>query len=417
MGLALLPAIALLWLSTGALAQTLSGRLEVLGPGAAQHRPVIEAQLSTVLTLAAAAAPVIVGPLGPVGPGAASPRSSANEPNVALAVRIQLVGHGRRARAIVDVSSGDGYPLLSRTVPGIGSSMGREVLAAAALDAVRDGAVSLVQHERSRAREESLRRARAAEESRREQQRAQREAAEDGHDDAVRLRASGGLALRIRTLDVVLAGRDELVYESGPFAELALLVEARPFAADGGWLRGFYAEIVGATALGLTALQQDGGSLDVGAARVLGSAGYRYAMGPVEVGGSMGFGLDVFSLDPESIVPSTTLAYFRIGPSARLELIRDGLLAAKVDVGLRLPLGAGELGDTFGPASAFGFDASAGLEGRMGRFVYGLNLGLSRYGFGWDEGASGGALASAEEATEAVDGSLWAMATAGYHVF
>ncbi|MCC7539083.1 MAG: hypothetical protein IT379_22865 [Deltaproteobacteria bacterium] len=383
-------------------AQSLTGRLEMVGPGAARYQASIASQLATVLALDA------------------SPPTAPSALEVALRVRVQIVGRGRRAHAIVDVATGAGYPLLSRTVPGIHGELGTDVLAAAALDAVRDGAISLVQHERSRAREESLRRARDAEAARRLQRAEEEEdrvAAEARARDAVRLRTSGGVALRLRTLDVLLAGQDQLVHETGPYAELSLLVESRPFDAESGLLRGLYGELLAAAAVGLTALQEGGESLDVGAYRVLASAGYRYAIGPVEVGGAVGMGWESFALGKDALVPSTSIPYLRFGPSARLAILPNRLLSARVDAGMRLPFGVGELGDRFGPASALGYDVSAGVDGQSGRFVFGVHLGLSRFGLGWDEGASGGALPDGEEAVSATDSSLWAMATAGYRVY
>src|SRR5688572_2906010 len=119
---------------------------------------------------------------------------------------------------------------------------------------------------------------------------------------------------------------------------------------------------------------------------------YLAALGPVDVGGGIGFGIDSFSLEDNTIMPAASYTYLRPGLIGRLPLLADGLLAAQIDVGLRLALGVGDIGTTYSTSgSAFGFDVGAGLLGALDMgLTYGLRFTYLSYGLSFEGDAPAG---------------------------
>ncbi|KPK13453.1 MAG: hypothetical protein AMJ62_15150, partial [Myxococcales bacterium SG8_38] len=83
------------------------------------------------------------------------------------------------------------------------------------------------------------------------------------------------------------------------------------------------------------------------------------------VGGLLGVGGDVLHIDLNSVLPSSSIVYVRLGPAFSYDLVRS-FLAMRFDFGLRFPFALGDLSDAFGDdSSAFGLDAALMLGGRL----------------------------------------------------
>ncbi len=123
---------------------------------------------------------------------------------------------------------------------------------------------------------------------------------------------------------------------------------------------------------------ETGISLQTNTWRLLGQLGYLYPLRRVQVGGLVGVGADVLRIDLNSVLPSSSIVYVRLGPAVACMIVSH-FLSVRFDFGLRFPWTLGDLADSFGAdSSAFGLDAALMLGGR-------LDAGFSyAFRFGWE---------------------------------
>jgi hypothetical protein len=197
-----------------------------------------------------------------------------------------------------------------------------------------------------------------------------------------------GITMRRRTAEIDLSDGQIAKYDSGYYPELTLLAHARPFAGAGSFLNGIYAELEGAFAVGLSSIAKpNGADVSTSAFRLRFASGCLYALGPIELGGDLGFGSDSFSLEANEILESVSYTYWRASALARAPLA-NGAFVLAIDGGFRGVFSAGDLGRLSNQAAnAHAFEASASATGsfdfglsyaiRMSRVSYGLSFSQS----------------------------------------
>ena len=194
------------------------------------------------------------------------------------------------------------------------------------------------------------------------------------------LNVLGGAGGRVRNIDVHVddsaGGIATRTYDSGIYLDIVFRLELRPLARhDIKALRGFALEADADFGIGLDA-QTPGSNatVDVQAWRILGQLGYFHTLGQHEVGGLLGIGFDKLDIEDNGTLPSIQYLFLRLGPAYRYFFI-ERLLYLRVDGGFRFPFSYGDLGDTFGDASGFGFDAGLMVGGELDvGFSYALRL-------------------------------------------
>ena len=190
----------------------------------------------------------------------------------------------------------------------------------------------------------------------------------------------GGAGGRVRNIDIDVddgaGGTATRTYESGIYLDIVFRLELRPLARhESKALRGLALEADADFGIGLDA-QTPGSNASVGvkAWRVLGQLGYFYALGKHEVGGLFGIGFDDLEIEQNGTLPSVQYLFLRLGPAYRYFFI-ERTLYLRVDGGFRFPFKYGDMADTFGEASGFGFDAAVMLGGELDvGFSYALRL-------------------------------------------
>ena len=194
------------------------------------------------------------------------------------------------------------------------------------------------------------------------------------------LNVLGGVGGRVRDIDVHVddgaGGIATRTYDSGIYLDIVFRLELRPLARhDIKALRGFALEADADFGIGLDA-QTPGSNatVHVKAWRVLGQLGYFHGLGKHEVGGLIGIGFDKLDIEENGTLPSIQYLFLRLGPAYRYFFI-ERLLYLRVDAGFRFPFSYGDLGDTFGETSGFGFDAALMVGGELDvGFSYALRL-------------------------------------------
>jgi len=178
-------------------------------------------------------------------------------------------------------------------------------------------------------------------------------------------------------------GTEQRTFETGAYFALGGHLLLRPMARR-----------VAAPSLQAIAIQIDGGggidlrvepartgiSLQTKIWELLGQFGYLYPIDRLQVGGLVGLGGAVLRIDLNSVLPSWSIVYFRVGPAVIYDII-PSLLVFRGDFGLRVPFLLSQLQDAFGSdSSGIGFDAAATFGGRLDAgFTYALRCAWEYY--------------------------------------
>ena len=190
----------------------------------------------------------------------------------------------------------------------------------------------------------------------------------------------GGAGGRVRNIEIHVddgaGGTATRTYESGIYLDIVFRLELRPLARhESKALRGLALEADADFGIGLDA-RTPGSNATVGvkAWRILGQLGYFHSLGKHEVGGLLGIGFDDLDIEQNGTLPSVQYLFLRLGPAYRYFFIERALYL-RVDGGFRFPFKYGDMADTFGEASGFGFDAAVMVGGELDvGFSYALRL-------------------------------------------
>ncbi len=338
---------------------------------------------------------------------AAGMATVAQELGLSFFVAGRVRGRGGRARTLVRVYDAQGNELARREGPRpVGAARLRRIrqAALAAFDEA-NAKIARAEAEAAAARQAELERQRQLE-AQREAERAAAEEVEETASGLPRLQALVGLDLRRRKAVVNLADGGRRRYKAGLFSELTLELRSFPAGNADSLLRGLYAQLDLAFAMGLSTQEKDmagniiGSEISTSAWRLGVQLGYLYALedDSFRVGGLVGFGVDRFSIGPNMTMPSSSYTYLRLGVVADARL-HEELLRIRADLGLRATFGVGDLVPTFGADSKQrGFDVGLGLYGRIEiGLTYGFRFGFSRYSIDFSGDAGPGAAAASAE--------------------
>lgn len=323
--------------------------------------------------------------------------------SITVFVQGEVRGRGSRARTVIHVydALGNEASVSEGPAPLGGARLSRiQRLASEALD---QALASIEQREaetREAERQRELAEARAAAAAAAAESFEVPEEDEDEVDEEGRLPllvALVGLDLRSRKATITLEPRAFRDYEAGLFSALTLQLQSFPLRGLGGAAAGLYAQVDFGISLGLTSQELDlmgnpGEELSTTAMQLGAHLGYLYpfAEDAARVGALVGFGIDSFSIDENTTMPSSKYSFLRAGLAADARLYED-LLRARLDVGYRITLGVGELVPTLGgSASASGFDIGVALHGRVDfGLTYGLRFAFTKFATDFSGAASG----------------------------
>ena len=187
----------------------------------------------------------------------------------------------------------------------------------------------------------------------------------------------GGVRSRRIHLEVG-AGTDNRSFDTGAYFDFGWHLLIRPMGrrSPRSAIRAIVLQVDGGAGVNLTVEPVDTGiSLSTNSWRLVGQLGYLYPIDRWQVGGLVGVGADVLNIDLNSVMPSASIVYVRLGPAASIEVVED-YLSIRADFGLRIPFHLGELESAFGLDShAFGLDSTVTLQGRIeAGFTYALRF-------------------------------------------
>lgn len=180
----------------------------------------------------------------------------------------------------------------------------------------------------------------------------------------------GGARFRNVHLDVGdgTGGTEQRSLETRAYFDFGWHLLVRPMArrSPRPAIQAMVAQIDGGSGIGLQIQPAGTGiSLNTNAWRLLGQFGYLYPIDRLQVGGLIGVGADVLSIDLNSVLPSSTIVYIRLGPSVAYNIVPD-FFGFRADFGLRIPFFLGGFEDAFGSdGSGVGLDAVLTLDGRI----------------------------------------------------
>ncbi|MCA9600570.1 MAG: hypothetical protein R3A78_13180 [Polyangiales bacterium] len=224
-----------------------------------------------------------------------------------------------------------------------------------------------------------------------------------------------GFGGRNRDATVNLKSDLRRVYSAALFPELALSFTARPYGRKNNALRGIYAAGEMALSVGLGSQDDLKREFDSSTFRFNLDVGYLARFSIVEVGGTLGFGYDNFSIGENLVIPNSTYTYLRPAVLARVDIIPSWLYAG-AEAALRIGLGSGEVVDVFAERGTnFGFDAGilgGGAVPDLG-LAYALRLQYIQHSISF----SGTAPNASETADDMSDGSFRIMAFVGYQIW
>lgn len=197
----------------------------------------------------------------------------------------------------------------------------------------------------------------------------------------------GGPRFRNITLDVgdELGGTESRSFETGAYFDFGWHMLVRPWGrrSPKPAMQAMILQLDGGAGIGLTAEPVGTGiSLQTNTWRILGQLGYLYPKGRLRVGGLVGVGADAFTIDLNSVLPSSKIVYVRFGPAVTYNLVPD-FLGLRADFGFRFPFALGDLEDAFGhDSSTFGLDGAVTLDGHLkAGFAYALRVVWEHYRF------------------------------------
>jgi len=181
-----------------------------------------------------------------------------------------------------------------------------------------------------------------------------------------------GGAARFRNIHLEVGdrsgGTEMRSFETGAYFDFGWHLLIRPAArrSPRASIQAIVAQIDGGSGIGLKVQPAGTGiSLQTNSWRLLGQFGYLYPIDRLQVGGLVGVGGDVLSIDLNSVLPSSRIVYVRLGPAVGYDIV-PSFFGFRADFGLRVPFFLGGLEDAYGnDGSGVGLDATASFGGRV----------------------------------------------------
>ena len=180
----------------------------------------------------------------------------------------------------------------------------------------------------------------------------------------------GGARFRNIQFDVGdnAGGTEQRTFDTGAYFDFGWHLLIRPAArrSPKPSVQAVVVQIDGGSGIGLKVEPTGTGiSLQTNTWRLLGQFGYLYPIDRLQVGGLVGVGGDVFSIDLNSVLPSSRIVYVRLGPAVAYDIV-PSFFGFRADFGLRLPFFLGGLEDAYGKdSSGVGLDAAITFDGRL----------------------------------------------------
>jgi hypothetical protein len=181
-----------------------------------------------------------------------------------------------------------------------------------------------------------------------------------------------GGAARFRNIHLEVGanagGTEARTFETGAYFDFGWHLLIRPAArrSPRASIRAIVLQIDGGSGIGLKVEPAGTGiSLQTNTWRLLGQFGYLYPIDRLLVGGLVGVGGDVLSIDLNSVLPSSRIVYVRLGPAVAYDIV-PSFFGFRADFGLRIPFLLGGLEEAYGnDGSGVGLDAVVTLDGRL----------------------------------------------------
>lgn len=163
-------------------------------------------------------------------------------------------------------------------------------------------------------------------------------------------------------------GTETRSFETGAYFDFGWHLLIRPMArrSPRASVQAIAFQIDGGSGIGLAVAPAGTGiELETNAWRMLGQFGYLYPLDRLQVGGLVGVGGDVLSIDLNSVLPSSRIIYVRVGPAVAYQIL-PWFLGVRADFGVRAPFYFGGLTNAFGSdTSGLGLDGTITFEGRV----------------------------------------------------
>ena len=239
---------------------------------------------------------------------------------------------------------------------------------------------------------------------------AEAEPSGDTSGDPAILAISLGAVVRTRGADIRLQNGVGQTYD-GTYVEATARLELRPLAHDRGLARGLFLRLDYAHALGLGSRDRSGAQYETVFFRAFGDVGFLFGLGDVvELGASIGFGWDSYSISANPVMPGVEYPYLRPGIRLRIRLVQE-LVVLDADLGFRSIFGRANFTSFGSEGDSFGLDAGIGIGGL---FDFGL---LWRANFAWaNYWHSFSGTATIEPASSGQDGGIQVGLTVGYGI-
>jgi len=180
----------------------------------------------------------------------------------------------------------------------------------------------------------------------------------------------GGARFRNIHLDVGdnAGGTEQRTFDTGAYFDFGWHLLIRPAArrSPRATIQAIVVQVDGGSGIGPTVEPAGTGiSLQTNTWRLLGQFGYLYPIDRLQVGGLVGVGGDVLSIDLNSVLPSSKIVYVRLGPAVAYDIV-PSFFGFRADFGLRVPFFLGGLEGAYGnDSSGVGLDAAATFDGRL----------------------------------------------------
>ena len=163
-------------------------------------------------------------------------------------------------------------------------------------------------------------------------------------------------------------GTEQRTFETGPYFDFGWHLLIRPAAhrSPRPTIQAIVVQVDGGSGVGPKVQPAGTGiSLETNTWRLLGQFGYLYPIERLQVGGLVGVGADVLSIDLNSVLPSSKIVYVRLGPAVAYDIV-PSFFGFRADFGVRVPFFLGDLEGAFGgDSSGVGLDAAATFGGRL----------------------------------------------------
>jgi hypothetical protein len=180
----------------------------------------------------------------------------------------------------------------------------------------------------------------------------------------------GGARFRNIHLDVGdnAGGTEQRTFDTGAYFDFGWHLLIRPAAhrSPRATIQAIVVQVDGGSGIGPKVEPAGTGiSLQTNTWRLLGQFGYLYPIDRLQVGGLVGVGGDVLSIDLNSVLPSSKIVYVRLGPAVAYDIV-PSFFGFRADFGLRVPFFLGGLEGAYGnDSSGVGLDAAATFDGRL----------------------------------------------------